>query len=177
MLISSTPIDPDRVILVPRIFDNITDQLQSALIRTLDHAERADFCVGYFNLRGWRLLSPHIESWRGDESSRVRPPSSFHRPAHNGYAPHPGTTFNSATDAGSTTYPGNTYYDTHVIDDYFFTYITAGLLSATNPTFPDPGLSITVIGDFSLEDVPAPPGPPSPLCLNMSHNPSQPSIH
>ncbi|MDZ4769834.1 MAG: hypothetical protein SGJ24_11955, partial [Chloroflexota bacterium] len=57
---------------MPRIFDNITDQLQAALVRTLDNAEHADFCVGYFNLRGWQLLSPRIETWRGDESSRVR---------------------------------------------------------------------------------------------------------
>jgi superfamily II DNA or RNA helicase len=64
---------------VPRIFDNITDQLQIALIRTLDHAQRADFCVGYFNLRGWQLLSPHIESWRGDDDNRVRLLIGMHR--------------------------------------------------------------------------------------------------
>lgn len=57
---------------MPRIFDNITEHMQSALIRTLENAQRADFCVGYFNLRGWKLLSPQIETWRGNESQRVR---------------------------------------------------------------------------------------------------------
>ena len=57
---------------MPRIFDNIDQRLLPALCETLKTADHADFCVGYFNLRGWRGLSPYIEAWEGGEGSCCR---------------------------------------------------------------------------------------------------------
>lgn len=57
---------------MPRIFDNIEQPLVSALVKTLETAYSADFCVGYFNLRGWRELAPCIDKWPGVEGSCCR---------------------------------------------------------------------------------------------------------
>ncbi|MBM3235169.1 NgoFVII family restriction endonuclease [Candidatus Poribacteria bacterium] len=57
---------------MPRIFDNIEQQILPALRETLEVANRADFCVGYFNLRGWKQLDSYIEQWAGGEGKCCR---------------------------------------------------------------------------------------------------------
>ena len=57
---------------MPRIFDNIDQDLLPALRETLKTANHADFCVGYFNLRGWRGLSSYIEQWEGGDGGCCR---------------------------------------------------------------------------------------------------------
>jgi superfamily II DNA or RNA helicase len=57
---------------MPRIFDNIEDQLLPALRQTLELSHRADFSVGYFNLRGWRGLADQVDRWAGGEGQQCR---------------------------------------------------------------------------------------------------------
>jgi superfamily II DNA or RNA helicase len=57
---------------MPRIFDNIEADLLPALEQTLLVSARADFCVGYFNLRGWKAIDGHIAKWPGGAGRQCR---------------------------------------------------------------------------------------------------------
>lgn len=46
---------------MPQIYDNIDNPLAPALRHELERGTRADFCVGYFNLRGWTQLAGAVE--------------------------------------------------------------------------------------------------------------------
>jgi len=57
---------------MPQIFDNIDKHLLPALTEAMGLSERADFCVGYFNLRGWKQISPLVDKWTGGDGHCCR---------------------------------------------------------------------------------------------------------
>src|SRR5690606_7447840 len=54
--------------------DNLIEEqkLLPALQDTIRLAYRADFCVGYLNLRGWRAIADYIDDWSGEADNRCR---------------------------------------------------------------------------------------------------------
>ncbi|MCX8120023.1 MAG: phospholipase D-like domain-containing protein [Oscillatoriaceae bacterium SKW80] len=54
------------------IYDNIEKPLLPELQHYLQQAYRADFCVGYFNLRGWQEVDTYIEQFKGGEGQACR---------------------------------------------------------------------------------------------------------
>jgi superfamily II DNA or RNA helicase len=50
---------------MPKIYDNIENILTKGLNETLELSQRTDFCVGYFNLRGWKEVADNIDKLSG----------------------------------------------------------------------------------------------------------------
>jgi superfamily II DNA or RNA helicase len=51
---------------MPTIYDNIENILEVGLNKTLEKSKRGDFCIGYFNLRGWKQLYEQVDKLSGD---------------------------------------------------------------------------------------------------------------
>ena len=54
------------------IYDNIEQPILPELQHYLKQAYRTDFCVGYFNLRGWRQIDADIEQFEGGDGKTCR---------------------------------------------------------------------------------------------------------
>jgi len=65
-----------------RIFDNIQQELLQALRATLEVSKRADFCIGYLNLRGWQAIDDTISSWDPARAQVCRVLVGMQRPPH-----------------------------------------------------------------------------------------------
>ena len=65
-----------------RIFDNIDQELAGALRATLAVSNRADFCVGYLNLRGWQVIDDLIQPWSADAGQVCRVLVGMQRPPY-----------------------------------------------------------------------------------------------
>lgn len=69
---------------MPRIFDNLKaeDRLLEGLKITLEGSYRADFCVGYFNLRGWSSIAEYVDNWIPEEDGQCRVLVGMHQSPH-----------------------------------------------------------------------------------------------
>lgn len=69
---------------MPTIYDNIeipflTNPNGTGLREALQASRRGDFCVGYFNLRGWRSIDDVVQSWPWGDPAPCRLLVGMHR--------------------------------------------------------------------------------------------------
>ena len=57
---------------MPKVIDNIELRLIDELRQMLEVSFGADFCVGYFHLRGWRKIADLIEQFKGHDDRLTR---------------------------------------------------------------------------------------------------------
>jgi len=57
---------------MPKIYDNIENKLKEGLNKTLEKAKRADFCIGYFNLSGWKQIYQQGENLPSTTASQKK---------------------------------------------------------------------------------------------------------
>lgn len=67
---------------MPRIFDNIDQDLLTALRATMQVSQRSDFCVGYLNLRGWQSIDDLVQAWDPINGQVCRVLVGMQRPPH-----------------------------------------------------------------------------------------------
>jgi len=67
---------------MPRIFDNIDQDLLTALRATMQVSKRSDFCVGYLNLRGWQSIDDLVQAWDPTAGQVCRVLVGMQRPPH-----------------------------------------------------------------------------------------------
>lgn len=65
-----------------RIFDNINEDLLTTLRATMQVSHRADFCVGYLNLRGWQSIEDLVAPWDPAQGQVCRVLVGMQRPPH-----------------------------------------------------------------------------------------------
>jgi superfamily II DNA or RNA helicase len=63
-----------------RIFDNIEQGLLTTLRDTLQVSNRADFCIGYLNLRGWQAVDDMVQTWKPEQGQVCRVLVGMQRP-------------------------------------------------------------------------------------------------
>ena len=52
---------------MPTIYDNIEKKFSDAVLQHIANAKRVDYCVGYFNIRGWKTVCNEIDNLDGME--------------------------------------------------------------------------------------------------------------
>jgi hypothetical protein len=57
---------------MPELYDNIDQSFLPALRDTIEDSSKSDFCIGYFNLRGWKSISDLIEKFPGGDDGQCR---------------------------------------------------------------------------------------------------------